>query len=402
MATMFGLPKDVKFCRRCVISNQRPSSTVELSHNVNETKKTINFDANDVCDACNYHDTKTKEINWDSREKALEILLSKHRDKSGYNVVVPGSGGKDSAYTSHILKYKYGMNPLTVTWAPHLYTEVGWENFQNWVHIGGMDNLLLTPNGRLHRYLTRTAFLNLLHPFQPFIVGQRIIGPQIAEKYGIELIMYGENQAEYGNDSSENSKPTMDSKFFSVEDPKSVILGGLPVSEIMQQGSFTLNDFTPYIPSSSQSLNKSKTEVHYLGYYHRWDPQDCFYYAVENTGFQANDRRTEGSYSKYSSIDDKIDPFHYFTTLIKFGLGRASYDAAQEIRNGKITRNEGVDLVKKYDKEFPSRYFTEFLDYISISEEQFYATLDKFRPPHIWKKTNGEWDLKNKIWDQVN
>jgi hypothetical protein len=233
-------------------------------------------------------------------------------------------------------------------------------------------------------------------------VGQRIIGPQIAEKYGIELIMYGENQAEYGNDSSENSKPTMDSKFFSVEDPKSVILGGLPVSEIMQQGSFTLNDFTPYIPSSSQSLNKSKTEVHYLGYYHRWDPQDCFYYAVENTGFQANDRRTEGSYSKYSSIDDKIDPFHYFTTLIKFGLGRASYDAAQEIRNGKITRNEGVDLVKKYDKEFPSRYFTEFLDYISISEEQFYATLDKFRPPHIWKKTNGEWDLKNKIWDQVN
>ncbi len=399
---MFGLPKDVKFCRRCVISNQRPSSTVELSHNVNETKKTINFDANDVCDACNYHDTKTKEINWDSREKALEILLSKHRDKSGYNVVVPGSGGKDSAYTSHILKYKYGMNPLTVTWAPHLYTEVGWENFQNWVHIGGMDNLLLTPNGRLHRYLTRTAFLNLLHPFQPFIVGQRIIGPQIAEKYGIELIMYGENQAEYGNDSSENSKPTMDSKFFSVEDPKSVILGGLPVSEIMQQGSFTLNDFTPYIPSSSQSLNKSKTEVHYLGYYHRWDPQDCFYYAVENTGFQANDRRTEGSYSKYSSIDDKIDPFHYFTTLIKFGLGRASYDAAQEIRNGKITRNEGVDLVKKYDKEFPSRYFTEFLDYISISEEQFYATLDKFRPPHIWKKTNGEWDLKNKIWDQVN
>jgi N-acetyl sugar amidotransferase len=399
---MFGLPKDVKFCRRCVISNQRPSSTVELSHNVNETKKTINFDANDVCDACNYHDTKTKEINWDSREKALEILLSKHRDKSGYNVVVPGSGGKDSAYTSHILKYKYGMNPLTVTWAPHLYTEVGWENFQNWVHIGGMDNLLLTPNGRLHRYLTRTAFLNLLHPFQPFIVGQRIIGPQIAEKYGIELIMYGENQAEYGNDSSENSKPTMDSKFFSVEDPKSVILGGLPVSEIMQQGSFTLNDFTPYIPSSSQSLNKSKTEVHYLGYYHRWDPQDCFYYAVENTGFQANDRRTEGSYSKYSSIDDKIDPFHYFTTLIKFGLGRASYDAAQEIRNGKITRNEGVDLVKKYDREFPSRYFTEFLDYISISEEQFYATLDKFRPPHIWKKTNSEWDLKNKIWDQVN
>lgn len=402
MVTMFGLPEQVRFCRRCVISNQRPSSTVELSHVASEAKKTIHFDHHDICDACNYRDVKEKEIDWESREVALEELLAKHRDKPGYNVVVPGSGGKDSAYTSHILKYKYGMNPLTVTWAPHLYTEVGWTNFQNWVHIGGMDNLLLTPNGRLHRFLTRTAFLNLLHPFQPFIVGQRMIGPQIAEKFGIELIMYGENQAEYGNDSSENSKPTMDSRFFTVEDPKSVVLGGLSLLEIMQQSSFTLNDFAPYIPSSPETHNRSKTEVHYLGFYHRWDPQECFYYAVENTGFQANDRRTEGSYSKYSSIDDRIDPFHYYTTLIKFGLGRASYDAAQEIRNGKITRSEGVELVKKYDMEFPSRYFADFLEYIDISEEQFYETLDKFRPPHIWKKDKDEWVLINKLWDQTS
>lgn len=402
MVAMFGLPEQVRFCRRCIISNQRPSSTVELTHVVSERKKTINFDSDDICDACKYHDIKEKKIDWGSREKALEKLLSRHRDKSGYNVVVPGSGGKDSAYTSHILKYKYGMNPLTVTWAPHLYTEVGWTNFQNWIHVGGMDNLLLTPNGRLHRFLTRAAFLNLLHPFQPFIVGQRIIGPQIAEKFGIELIMYGENQAEYGNDSSENLTPTMDSRFFSVEDPMSVILGGLPISEIMEQGSFTLNDFTPYIPSSAKTHDRLKTEVHYLGYYHQWDPQECFYYAVENTGFQANDRRTEGSYSKYSSVDDKIDPFHYYTTLIKFGLGRASYDAAQEIRNGKITRSEGVELVKRYDMEFPSRYFADFLEYISISEEQFYETLDKFRPPHIWKKDKDEWVLINRLWDQIN
>ena len=111
----------------------------------------------------------------------------------------PGSGGKDSAFASHILKYKYNMNPLTVTWAPHLYTNIGWENFINWSHVGGFDNILFTPNGKLHRYLTRLAFLNLLHPFQPFIIGQKMIGPKFALKYNIKLIFYGENQAEYGN-----------------------------------------------------------------------------------------------------------------------------------------------------------------------------------------------------------
>ena len=89
-----------------------------------------------------------------------------------------GSGGKDSAYTAHILKYKYNMNPLTVTWAPHLYTDIGWKNFTNWMHVGGLDNILFTPNGKLHRLLTQLSFKNLLHPFQPFIIGQRIIGPK--------------------------------------------------------------------------------------------------------------------------------------------------------------------------------------------------------------------------------
>src|SRR5690606_4985594 len=105
-------------------------------------------------------------------------------------------------------------------------------------------------------------------------------------------------------------------------------------------------------------------EVHYLGYYLKWDPQECYYYAVEHTGFQASPQRTEGTYSRYSSIDDRTDPFHYFTTWIKFGIGRATYDAAQEVRNRKITRDEAVQLVRKFDHELPARYFGDFLDYI--------------------------------------
>lgn len=396
----YGLPSEVKFCKRCVISNQRPSSTIEFKSTTEQKKHSIEFDDEGICSACRYHDEKETNINWQEREETLLKLLDKFRSKNGsYDVVVPGSGGKDSAYTSHILKYKYNMNPLTVTWAPHLYTDIGFKNFQNWMHVGGHDNLLYTPNGKLHRLLTKLAFHDLMHPFQPFIIGQRIIGPSIAAKYGVKLVMYGENQAEYGNKVDENNIPTMNEDYYSVGDPLEMRFGGSSMKEIIDKYGFTINDFAPYIPPKAEELHQKGIEMHYLGYYLKWDPQECYYYAVENTGFQANPERTEGSYSKYSSIDDKIDPFHYFTTWIKFGIGRATYDADQEIRNGKITREEGVALVQRYDAEFPKKYFKEFLEYIDTTEEDFWKSVDKYRSPHLWgKDENGEWKMRHNIF----
>ncbi len=395
-----GLPRRVLYCKKCVISNQRPSSTVEFKAKIKEKKKTIFFDKKGICDACNFNEIKNK-INWADRDIDLEKLLRKFRKSNGeYDVIVPGSGGKDSAFTSHILKYKYGMNPLTVTWSPHLYTDIGWRNFENWSKIGGLDNILFTPNGKLHSYLTQQSFLNLLHPFQPFIVGQRIIGPLFASKYNIKLVMYGENQAEYGNKALENKNPKMKNVFFSTKNKPKIILGGRTIKSIIDNTKFNIADLQPYIPLKEDYLIKQKIEVHYLGYYIKWDPQECYYYASENTGFEANEERTEGTYSKYSSIDDKIDMFHYYTTLIKFGIGRATYDASQEIRNNKITRDEGISLVKKYDSEFPKKYFKDFLKYINISEDLFFKTIDKNRSSHLWKKEKKKWILRHPIWNE--
>jgi N-acetyl sugar amidotransferase len=394
--SLFGLPEKVVFCKQCVISNQRPTSTVEFK-NINNNKKGINIDKDNICDACKYNLEKSR-FDWNKRELELENVLSKYRKKNGYDCVVPGSGGKDSAYTAHVLKYKYKMNPLTVTWAPHLYTNIGWENFTNWVHKGGFDNILFTPNGKLHRVLTKLAFLNLLHPFQPFIIGQRIIGPKIASKFNIPLVIYGENQAEYGNPFEENFKPLMSSDFFSKDRSDDIALGGASIKEIMQKYKFVQNDFEPYLPLDKQEIKNKDIKTIYLGYFLKWDPQECFYYASENTGFKSNTERTEGSYSKYSSIDDKTDPFHYFTTYIKFGLGRASYDAAQEIRNDKIDRQEGINLVKRYDDEFPKKYFQDFLEYIDITEKDFWENIDRFRSPHLWEKREDKWFLRYACW----
>ncbi len=397
LEAFYGLPADVKFCNKCVISNQRPNSAVEMK-NKNKNKKTISFNDKGVCSACNFNIDK-KDIDWKEREEKLFELLEPYRSINGdYDILVPSSGGKDSAFAAHVLKYKYKMNPLAITWAPNMFTRAGWNNFNNLTRVGGIDSFLYTPNGQLHRYLTKLAFTNLGHPFQPFVHGQKVIGPKFAQKFGIKLIMYGENQAEYGNPLEDNKDPFMKPDFFTIDNPLDMILGGEKVEDIIKDTEFTLNDFAPYIPPTIDQVNASDVKVSFLGYFEKWDPQECYYYAVDNTGFMPSYERSIGTYSRYTEIDDKIVPFHFYMTYIKFGIGRASYDAAQEVRNGKITREEATYLVKKFDGEFPERYLQEFLEYINISEAEFYRIVDKFRSPHLWERCNNEWVLRHTVF----
>jgi len=395
--SLYGLPEKVDFCKLCVISNQRPSSTVEFKNSDGKNKSGILIDDDGICDACSYNQKKSK-IGWPDREKQLFKFLEHYRKDNGeYDCIVPSSGGKDSSFTAHILKKKYKMNPLAVTWAPNMWTEVGFENFNNLSRVGGIDSILITPNGNLHKYLTKISFLNLGHPFQPFIHGQKIIGPKIAKKLNIPLVVYGENQAEYGNKLEDNLSHYMNNQFFSVEDNfdfKDIKFGGKSIKNIIEEKKFNFNDFSSYLPLRKKEVLDSKIQMIFLGYFEKWDPQECFYYASENTGFRPAKERSDGTYSKYTEIDDKIVPMHFYTTYIKFGIGRASYDAAQEIRNNKITREEGLSLVKKFDGEFPKTYFKDFLDYIEISENEFFKKIDDLRSPHLWEKKGDEWILK--------
>lgn len=397
LETFYGLPSEVKFCKRCVMSNQRPTSTVEFKHTINSSKDTMNFDEEGICDACRMAEQK-EGINWEEREAKLVELLDKHRSKDGsYDCLVPGSGGKDSAYQAHILKYKYGMNPLTVTWPPILYTDYGYKNWKNWID-SGFDNISWNRNGKVMKLLTKLSIENLFHPFQTFILGQKNLAPKIAAKYGINLIFYGENEAEYGNPIADNETSLRDKSYYSYSHLDEIYLGGLSVGEIMQDYDVKMSDIQAFLPASVEELEKSKVEVHYLGYYLKWTPQEVYYYAVENTGFKARPFRTQGTYSKYNSIDDKIDDLHYYTTYIKFGIGRTTYDASQEIRNKHITREEAVALVNRFDGEFPDRYFNEIMEYLGIDPEYFKTDLaDKFRSPHLWKKENGEWKLRHNV-----
>jgi N-acetyl sugar amidotransferase len=391
----YGLPPDVKFCKKCVMSNQMPSAVVELEHGKDDKKPTLDFDEYGVCHACRYSEVKG-DIDWREREEQLKELLAKHRRNDGsYDVLVPSSGGKDSTYVAHLLKYKYGMNPLTVTWAPHIYTDIGWKNFQNLIQQG-FDNILCTPNGKVHRKLSQLAFKSLFFLFQPFVFGQKNVAPRISLEKKIPLVFYGESPSEYNSNIKGSESPLMPHEHYSRprEQLNESRLAGYTVQELAEMG-IDKGDLNLYLPLCIDDLERNGTEVHFMGYYNKWDPQSIYYYAVENVGFEANPERTEGTYSKYSSLDDKLDGLHYFTTYIKFGIGRASYDAAQEIRNGHITRDEGVALVRKYDGEFPEKYFKEFQNYVDLSEEEFWDIVDNARSEHLWNKENGNWKLRH-------
>lgn len=392
---LHGLPEKVIFCKRCVMSNQRPSTSPELLKNSTEIE-TVGFAEDGICHACHWAERKAR-IDWKRREEELVALLDQHRRNDGrFDVIVPGSGGKDSAFVSHVLKYRYGMHPLTVTWAPHIYTDIGWKNFQNWLRKGGFDNILFTPNPRVHATLTRLAFLNLLNPFQPFIIGQKTLAPKVASQYGVPLIVYGENQAEYHNRIEENQSPLMARRHYAGRTGQKYFFGGVHQDELPGHGLLS-SDLEPYLPISESEAERSGIEIHYMSYYLNWQPQENYYYSVENCGFEPNPERSEGTYSKYASLDDRIDGFHYYTMFIKFGQGRAMNDAAHEIRDSHITREEAVALVQKYDGEFPMKYFREFLEYIGISEQQFWEAVDRNRSPHLWARTGEEWRLRHQV-----
>lgn len=375
----YNLPENVQFCKKCVISNQRPR---------------ITFNEQGICSACDFAVFKKTKIDWNARHQELEALCNKHRKTNGdFDVLVPCSGGKDGSFVAHQLKHVYGMNPLTVTWAPLISTEIGRQNLKNFIN-SGFDHVLGTPNGEVTRKLTKLSGIHMGDPFQPFIYGQYNFPLKVAVQNNIQIIMYGENgEVEYGGDMKYAYKPTRD-----LVDQSRHYFSGLP-PEFWSDHGISHQELKYFMGPSYDEIKSNGTELHFMGYYKFWDPQENFYYCQKHTGFEINDTRSEGTYSKYASLDDELDGFHYYLMYLKFGIGRTTSDAAHEIRDGKITREEGQALVRRYDGEFPSKYYQTFLDYTGMNSNEFEVMCDSWRSDHLWSKLkNGEWELKHTVF----
>ena len=395
------------------MSNQRPNMCSEHNNKEKQNKSGIGF-KDGICDACRHKDKKNNNIDWNAREAELVSLLDKYRSRNGsYDIVVPGSGGKDSFYVAHQLKYKYNMHPITCTFAPNMYTGWGQNNFTNWIN-SGFPNYLFTSNGLIHNLVTRLAIDKILHPFQPWILGQKNFPVKFAKNLNIPLVFYGDDPAEYGNP-EEESDNMMNDKFFSQEEGEEIYIAGQPKNKLIKDLRLEEADFEPYTPISKKDLRDNKIKFAIFSYFKPWHPQENYYYTLEHSNdFVVSPERTLGTYTKYASIDDKIDDLHYYTAYIKFGIGRVFYDVAQEIRSGDITIEEGRSLIKQYNGEYPSRFMDEYCKYLSVdfekipgaknlikepkfTKEYFDHVCDTFRSPHIWKKEGKDWILRNPI-----
>jgi len=356
-----------------------------------DTRPRITFDEEGVCGACRHWENKANTIDWNARKRELEELCNKYRSEDGsYDCIIPASGGKDSTYVALKLKHEYGMNPLTVTFAGNSATAIGQKNLKNFID-SGFDNILVTPNGAVRMKLVRKTFIEFGDPFLPFIYGQMAAPFRIAVQYNIPLIMYGEDgEVEYGGSVKNANNAAFDSEFV-----QKLLFSGQSVLK-WADDEISEEDLQPYLFPTKEELKRVGVIGMHFSYFDNWQPYQHYELAKEKSGFTPAEEREEGTFTNFASLDDEHDGIHYYMMYPKFGICRATSDAAHEIREGRISREKGLELVQKYDGEFPKKYFNTFLKDVGMPEEEFWQVVESFINKDIWEQVGDkEWRLRD-------
>lgn len=353
----------IRYCKKCATPNTRPR---------------IFFNSEGVCNACSYAIQK-KDVDWENRYKELLKIIDPYRtnDSSKYDCVIAVSGGKDSHFMAYYIKNKLKMNPLCVTFAPSMPVDVGEKNRRNLIEKIGVDHLLITPNPQTHAKLCRVMLEEHGNIFLPWIQGIFSSVTKIAVEKEIPLIFYGEDgEAEYGGKTENNNGSfTEDGIRLRVrssrpnwKDPKN-----------WYQYGFDKKELIPYISPPDEVVQEAGVKRLFLGNFVPWNNNQNLYYAMNVIGgFNVLDRRTVGTYTHGVSIDDYIDDFYLWFMWPKFGFGRATKSASPDIREGKLTRENAINLIKKYDGEFPWYCFDKVLEYLYMTQEEFFNVVKKF------------------------
>jgi len=381
-------PKEVFFCTRCVQSSQRPLLT---------------FDAEGVCSACRYMEEYRKRNFWQAKGQLNKIMEQARKKNPTWQAVCPSSGGKDSTFVATTLA-EMGVNVLCVTAAPFRRGEIGEHNYRALI-AAGFHHLELHPNEKLHRKLARLSLELTGDAWDPFARLQMSLPHLVAGQFQIPYVIYGEHGQSFYSGSQETMSfkgmdvPHWKREYYKGADFDAMVRYGVDHSDYLSSSDFTEGDLAFYRPPPG----RCKTKMLWMSEFVLWTPEECYYKAVQATGFRANPQRTLQTFTRFASLDDPVhDAWHYFFQRVKFGVGRATADASSEIRNGHLTRQEGVSLVHRYDGEFPGCYLQEFLDYLDISEDYFQHLVDVWRPRHLWEKedggkVDGEWKLKYEV-----
>lgn len=348
----------MQFCSSCVMPDTKPD---------------LHFDENGVCDACRSAQRKHSEINWQEREEAFQQLIQKFKNPSAaYDCVIPVSGGKDSTHQV-LIALDYGLKPLCVSFEPTYPTELGKRNLENLGRLG-VDVIQFRKNPHVYNRMCQIGFKTVGDHDWPNHVGIFTVPIRIAVQYKIPLIIWGENsQLEYGGPLKSTESNLLNRRW--LEEFGGLL--GYRVSDMVSEG-ISQRDLAPYIyPNESELADAGITSV-FLGYYFKWDAKEQLKRIVDN-GFEVkSDGPVEGTYTNYENLDCAFPGIHDYLKFVKFGFGRATDHACTDIRNGRLSRDEGIDLVSSYDGKYPYVALEIFLKYMNLEKKEFDEIVDSF------------------------
>ena len=372
----------MNYCKRCLYPDTKPQ---------------LVFDENGICSACKNHELKEK-IDWKSKEKELKEILEKFRSKNNYyDCIIPVSGGKDSHFQTYTIKEKFGLNPLVVNFHPLDQTEIGKKNLDNLKKLG-VDCIEFSPNPNVYLKLARFG-LKKLGDFQwPEHIGIFTVPVQIAVKYKIPLIIWGENpQFEYGQPTDISIDTILDRKW--LEKNGGYFLDKIKPQDMIKHG-FELNDIQPYLYPSDAEINQAGVTGIFLGSYIKWDIFKQLE-TVKAIGFQENDEPKEGTFNKWENLDVYFTVFHDYFKFLKYGFGRATDHASIEIMHGRISREQGLKLVKQYEGKIPRKYLKKFLEFADMSMDDFIGICNEFTNKEIFKVDENQNVVRDKSGEVI-
>ncbi len=374
----------IEYCTKCVM----PSSSAIP----------VEFDDNGVCSGCNISNQKV-DINWDRRKKQLQRLLDQYanQDNTNYDCIIPVSGGKDSYFQVHMIKNVFNMNPLLVTYNANNWTKTGYENLHNMRDAFGCDHVFFTPSINLLKRMNRIGFKLMGDMNWHGHSGMNTYPFIVAVEKKIPLVIYGEHGfMDIGGMHSYNDYVEFTQRYRLEHNLRGYdwndFLGHHGRDEIKE------NELLGFKFPSDVDIKNIGIRGIYISNYIEWSGNHNADIAKQY-GFKENEEEFERTYRKISNLDDMHENgIHDYMKFIKFGYGRATDHVCKDIRDGLISRKDGIEVIRKMDPIKPKDLY-RWLDYVDMTESEFDEIADSFRDPRVWSKdVNRQWS-KDNLWD---
>lgn len=378
-----GRPQVVRWCTRCVY----PAISAAP----------MEFDEHGVCMGCRMAEVKASipPGEWEHRRDLLREILEANRSRDGgYDCVIPVSGGKDSYYQAHVIRHELGFNPLLVTYNGNNWTPAGWRNMVAMKERLGCDHVLVSPGVEVLKRLNRLGFVVMGDMNWHAHVGITTAPVRVAVQERTPLVIWGEHgYLDLSGQFSMNDFPEM-----SYRDRLEHFARGYEWTYFVGREGLEAGQLNPWKYPSDEELFELGVRGIYLGNYVHWEANEHGPMVMKRYGFEVSDEPFDRTYRRMSNLDDMHENgVHDYLKYVKFGYGRCTDHACKDIRAGLISRDEAIELVRRYDHVKP-RDLQRWLAYVGMSEEEFDRIADTFRDPRVWRREDGEW-VKDNLWD---